>query len=133
MLPENVNTALLVEFEAADDAELAEQLASLEALAGRTDPCWKSSRAMAAAEQKQLWAVRKAAVPLLQKLPGPKRIAEFIEDVTVHPDVLAALHEHPGGHPQVSRRGRHHVRPRRRRQHPHPPRPQPQGLLRPGR
>jgi Fe-S oxidoreductase len=28
-------------------------------------------------------------VPLLQKLPGPKRIAEFIEDVTVHPDQLA--------------------------------------------
>ena len=33
--------------------------------------------------------MRKSAVPLLQKLPGPKRVVEFIEDVTVHPEVLA--------------------------------------------
>lgn len=88
MLPAVVDTALLVEFEASDDAELDSQLTSLEQmLAGGS--ALQVKRAMGAAEQKQLWAVRQAAVPLLQKLPGPKKIVEFIEDITVHPDVLA--------------------------------------------
>jgi FAD/FMN-containing dehydrogenase/Fe-S oxidoreductase len=88
MLPPVVDTALLVEFEAPDDAELDSQLTSLEQmLAGGS--ALQVKRAMGAAEQKQLWAVRQAAVPLLQKLPGPKKIVEFIEDITVHPDVLA--------------------------------------------
>ena len=88
MLPETVDTALLVEFEAADDAELAEQLASLEGLLAGGDAL-EVKRALDPADQKQLWAVRQAAVPLLQKLPGPKKIVEFIEDATVHPEVLA--------------------------------------------
>jgi FAD/FMN-containing dehydrogenase/Fe-S oxidoreductase len=88
MLPPGVDTALLVEFEAPDDGRLDEQLRSLESLlAGGT--ALQVKRALGPAEQKQLWAIRQAAVPLLQKLPGPRRIAEFIEDVTVHPEVLA--------------------------------------------
>ncbi len=88
MLPAVVDTALLIEFEAPDDAELDAQLTSLERLlAGGT--ALQVKRALGAAEQKQLWAVRQAAVPLLQKLPGPRKIVEFIEDITVHPDVLA--------------------------------------------
>jgi len=88
MLPTVVDTALLVEFEAPDEAELDSRLTSLEQmLAGGS--ALQVKRAMGAAEQKQLWAVRQAAVPLLQKLPGPKKIVEFIEDITVHPDVLA--------------------------------------------
>ena len=65
---------------------LAEQLDLQSLLAG--NDVMEIRPALDAAEQ-QLWAVRQAAVPLLQKLPGPKRITEFIEDVTVHPDVLA--------------------------------------------
>ncbi len=86
MLPAQVDTALLVEFEAADSAELDEKLTALEGfLAGNA---LEVKRAVDPAEQKQLWAVRQSGVPLLQKLPGPKRIVEFIEDVTVHPEVL---------------------------------------------
>ena len=88
LVPASADTALLVEFESADDSQLAEQLASLESLLAGGD-VMEIRPALDAAEQKQLWAVRQAAVPLLQKLPGPKRITEFIEDVTVHPDVLA--------------------------------------------
>ncbi|NLE74094.1 MAG: FAD-binding protein [Actinobacteria bacterium] len=88
LVPANADTALLVEFEAADDSQLAEQLESLQSLLAGGD-AMEIRPAFDAAEQKQLWAVRQAAVPLLQKLPGPKRITEFIEDVTVHPDVLA--------------------------------------------
>ena len=88
MLPAGADTALLIEFEAADDAQLDEQLTSVESLLGG-GAALQVKRALDAGEQKHLWAVRQAAVPLLQKLPGPKRIAEFIEDCTVHPEVLA--------------------------------------------
>ncbi|MFO8012835.1 MAG: FAD-linked oxidase C-terminal domain-containing protein [Phycisphaerae bacterium] len=40
------------------------------------------------AEQERLWQVRKQAVQILQRLPGPKRITPFIEDVSVPPDRL---------------------------------------------
>jgi FAD/FMN-containing dehydrogenase/Fe-S oxidoreductase len=88
MLPQGVDTALLVEFEAADDDELEARLSSLERFLAGSDAL-EVRRAADAAEQKKLWAIRQAAVPLMQKLPGPRRIAEFIEDVTVHPKVLA--------------------------------------------
>ena len=38
-----------------------------------------------AAEQEQLWAVRKALLPILYALPGPGKILGFIEDVSVPP------------------------------------------------
>ncbi len=88
MLPPGVDTALLVEFEAGDDAELGEKLEGLASLLAG-GPVIDVKQARSAAEQQQLWAVRQAAVPLLQKLPGPKRVVEFVEDVTVHPEVLA--------------------------------------------
>ena len=40
------------------------------------------------AEQERLWLVRKRAVQILQRLPGPKRITPFVEDVSVPPDRL---------------------------------------------
>ncbi|NLT36021.1 MAG: FAD-binding protein [Gaiellales bacterium] len=88
MVPAEADSALLVEFEAADDTQLSEQLDSLGSLLTGGD-VMAIKPALDPAEQKKLWAVRQAAVPLLNKLPGPKRIAEFIEDCTVHPDVLA--------------------------------------------
>lgn len=88
LIPADAGTALLVEFEAADDAQLSEKLASLDSLLAGGD-VMEIKPALDPGEQKKLWSVRQAAVPLLQKLPGPKRIAEFIEDCTVHPDVLA--------------------------------------------
>jgi len=39
-------------------------------------------------EQERLWQVRKQAVQILQRLPGPKRVTPFIEDVSVPPDRL---------------------------------------------
>jgi len=40
------------------------------------------------AEQERLWQVRKQAVQILQRLPGPKRVTAFVEDVSVPPDRL---------------------------------------------
>ncbi len=88
MLPAQVDTALLVEFEAANDDELDEKLSQLEGLLAGGDAI-EVKRALDPADQAQLWSVRQGAVPLLQRLPGAKKIVEFIEDATVHPDVLA--------------------------------------------
>jgi FAD/FMN-containing dehydrogenase/Fe-S oxidoreductase len=88
LLPTDADTALLVEFEAQDSSELDEKLSSLESLlAGGSALSVK--RALDPGEQALLWRVRKTALPLMQKLPGPERIVEFVEDVTVHPDTLA--------------------------------------------
>ncbi len=53
-------------------------------------------RAMGAAEQKQLWAVRQAAVPLLQKLPGPKTDRRVHRGHHRAPGRPRHLHEHAG-------------------------------------
>jgi len=42
-------------------------------------------------EQERLWQVRKRAVQILQRLPGPRRIVPFVEDVTVPPKRLVDL------------------------------------------
>ncbi len=96
MLPAGANTALLIEFEGADTDELDERLRSLESLLAG-GPAVEVKRALDPVEQEELWQVRKTAVPLLQKLPGPKRIAEVIEDVTIHPSVLADYMENLDG------------------------------------
>jgi len=41
-------------------------------------------------EQERLWQVRKQAVQILQRLPGPRRATPFMEDVSVPPDRLVA-------------------------------------------
>jgi len=41
------------------------------------------------ADQERLWALRKAALPILHKLPPPKQITAFIEDSVVPPARLA--------------------------------------------
>lgn len=42
------------------------------------------------AEQERLWQVRKQAVQILQRLPGPRRVTAFVEDVSVPPAALVA-------------------------------------------
>ncbi len=53
-------------------------------------------------EQERLWRVRKRAVQVLQRLPGPKRVTPFVEDVTVPParlvDYIRGLREIFGRH-----------------------------------
>ena len=88
MLPAKVDTALLIELEGKDDDELDQGLTALEQHLS-TSAASQVKRAASAAEQDLLWTVRKSAVPLLLRMPGPRRATPFIEDVTVHPDELA--------------------------------------------
>jgi len=84
MLPARTDTALLIEFEGRDEAELEEKFAALRRhLAGTA--CLQSVRAADTEQAERLWTVRKSAVALALRMPGPRRALPFIEDVTVHP------------------------------------------------
>jgi FAD/FMN-containing dehydrogenase/Fe-S oxidoreductase len=87
MLPERTDTALLIEFEGVDDTEVEEKFAALGRHLAGTDAL-KVVRAESADETARLWTVRKSAVALALRMPGPRRALPFIEDVTVHPSAV---------------------------------------------
>ena len=77
---------ILVEFAGHSQAEVASKLADLERrLGNRGRP---HLRVLDPAEQKNVWAVRKAALPLLLSLPGDKKPIAFVEDTAVEPSRL---------------------------------------------
>ncbi len=84
MLPAHTDTALLIEFEGRDEAELDEKFAALRRHLHGTSAL-QVVRAASAEETDRLWTVRKSAVALALRMPGPRRALPFIEDVTVHP------------------------------------------------
>jgi FAD/FMN-containing dehydrogenase/Fe-S oxidoreductase len=84
MLPPATDTALLIEFEGEDEDAVAAKLAELEGHLSGT-ACLQVARARTAEETARLWTVRKSAVALALRMPGPRRALPFIEDVTVHP------------------------------------------------
>jgi len=88
-LPKEADTVLLVEF-LTDSREANE--ASVAAVRRRiVDELGLAFGAVDAydpQEQERLWMVRKRAVQILQRLPGPTRITPFIEDVVVPPKRL---------------------------------------------
>ena len=89
MLPEHTDTALLIEFEGQDDRELDEKFAILGRHLDGT-AALRLVRARTSAETDHLWRVRKSAVALMQRMPGPRQPLPFIEDITVHPTELPA-------------------------------------------
>ncbi len=88
MLPDRTDTALLIEFEGRDQEELDEKFAALGRRLG-AGAALKMVRAVDASETQRLWTVRKSAVALALRMPGPRRPLPFIEDVTVHPTEVA--------------------------------------------
>jgi len=89
MLPKDTDTALLIEFEGADDAELDEKFSVLERHLKSTNAL-HMKRAASAAETEHLWRVRKSAVALMQRMPGARQPLPFIEDICVHPTEMPA-------------------------------------------
>ena len=84
MLPAGADTALLVEFEADDPAELDAKYAALGRRLSSTSAL-QIVRATSAAEAASLWRMRKSAVALMQQTPGRRQPLPFIEDITVPP------------------------------------------------
>jgi FAD/FMN-containing dehydrogenase/Fe-S oxidoreductase len=81
LLPPEARAVLLIEFEADSEAEAEELLARTAALG------LPMTAARNRAELNELFALRKAASPLLYRLPG-RRLTRFVEDVTVPPERL---------------------------------------------
>ncbi len=87
-IPEDVDNVLLIEFDGptkADCAAPAEEVRDgllAEGLAA------EAHLAVGAEEKKRFWAVRKAAVPILYKLKGRKKILALVEDAAVPIDRL---------------------------------------------
>ena len=77
---------ILVEFAGGSRAEVASKLADLERRLGNQGR--PHLRILDPAEQQNVWAVRKAALPLLLSLPGDKKPIAFVEDTAVEPSRL---------------------------------------------
>jgi FAD/FMN-containing dehydrogenase/Fe-S oxidoreductase len=85
-LPKEADTVLLVEFLSDDRrANEASVAAARRVVLQEKRLAFGAVDAYDPAEQERLWLVRKCAVQILQRLPGPTRITPFIEDVTVPP------------------------------------------------
>lgn len=88
-LPDDLKTALLIEFDGDSRAEIEEKILQTEELVcDELDLAFGIDTAYEEAQQEQLWSIRKSAVPILNKLEGPKRITGFVEDVAVAPAKL---------------------------------------------
>ncbi|MFO8055846.1 MAG: FAD-linked oxidase C-terminal domain-containing protein, partial [bacterium] len=88
-LPEEARALLLVEFESDSEEELASRLQDAQKRAGGdSQEVVLFKTASGEHETRLLWEVRKAASPILYRLPG-KRLTRFVEDVVVPPERLA--------------------------------------------
>lgn len=84
LVPGDPDTLLFVEFDGADEAEVEAALAPLRA-AYADRPGVRAVLATSAADQKQLWGVRHASSPILNRMPGRLKPLTFIEDGVVEP------------------------------------------------
>jgi FAD/FMN-containing dehydrogenase/Fe-S oxidoreductase len=84
MLPPRTDTAILVEFEGIDDDELGARFADLRRHLDTTKALGMV-RPATTEDTERLWHIRRSAVALVQRTPGPRKPLPFIEDVTVHP------------------------------------------------
>ena len=90
-LPPKADTVLLVEFLSESRAENEVSIAAVRRkIIDELHLAFGAMDAYDPREQERLWIVRKRAVQILQRLPGPTRITPFIEDVVVPPDRLVA-------------------------------------------
>ncbi|MCX5654867.1 MAG: anaerobic glycerol-3-phosphate dehydrogenase subunit C [Planctomycetota bacterium] len=88
-LPKEADTVLLVEFLTDSRAQNEASIAAVRrVILQERKLAFGAIDAYDPKEQERLWMVRKRAVQILQRLPGPTRITPFIEDVTVPPKNL---------------------------------------------
>ena len=82
-LPQDLDHVLLIEFDGMDRegcADLAGRVQDLLKQGGYTD---RAYLAVDAEEKERFWTVRKAAVPILYKLRGRRKILALVEDAAV--------------------------------------------------
>lgn len=88
-IPEEAGAALMLEFDSElhDDLEDAVTEADAQFLDGGA--AFDALHAFEADDQRKLWKLRKAAIPLLMSLEGDAKPYPFIEDASVPPETLA--------------------------------------------
>src|SRR6185436_7397136 len=89
-LPLGTEAILIVELQGDEPAEVASRLAGLEHdLVGRRGLATEVRTSTRPEEMARIWAIRKAASPILSRREGRLRNTRFIEDAAVHPDRMA--------------------------------------------
>ncbi len=92
-IPANVDNVLMIEFDSFEQSECAELAANARNLLKKRGYTQNVHTATSDAEKTAFWAVRKAAVPILYKLKGEKKILALIEDAAVPTDRLVEYFE----------------------------------------
>jgi len=89
-LPAGTEAILIVELEGDEPLEVQARMAGLSArLTGRARLATEVRRSVRAEDTARLWAVRKAASPILSRREGRLRNTRFIEDAAVRPEQMA--------------------------------------------
>jgi FAD/FMN-containing dehydrogenase/Fe-S oxidoreductase len=96
-IPENAGAALMLEFDSELHDDLTAAVDAADEVFLRGDPetgaghgrAFDALHAFADADQRDLWKLRKAAIPLLMSLEGDAKPYPFIEDASVPPETLA--------------------------------------------
>ncbi|MEJ2283526.1 MAG: anaerobic glycerol-3-phosphate dehydrogenase subunit C [Desulfobacterales bacterium] len=87
-IPGDVDNILLIEFDGFDSAECSRQAQAVRRLLESEGLSSDIRIAVSDDEKTRLWHIRKAAMPILYKLKGSKRILPLIEDAAVPTDQL---------------------------------------------
>ncbi|MCP3955268.1 MAG: FAD-binding protein [Desulfobacterales bacterium] len=82
-IPADVDNVLLIEFDAMDKADCVHQAAAVKKLLAENARTARSYMAISRDEKQRFWAVRTAAVPILYKLKGTRKILALTEDAAV--------------------------------------------------
>jgi FAD/FMN-containing dehydrogenase/Fe-S oxidoreductase len=89
-LPSGTEAILIVELDGDDAGEVGDRLERLQqSLAGRLRLATEVRRSTRPEETAKIWAIRKAASPILSRREGLQRNTRFIEDAAVHPEKMA--------------------------------------------
>ncbi|HYV84759.1 MAG TPA: FAD-linked oxidase C-terminal domain-containing protein [Patescibacteria group bacterium] len=88
--PSGTEAILIVELDGDDPREVGDRLERLEqSLAGRLGLATEVRRSTRPEETAKIWAIRKAASPILSRREGRERNTRFIEDAAVDPERMA--------------------------------------------
>jgi FAD/FMN-containing dehydrogenase/Fe-S oxidoreductase len=91
-LPDDLDHVLLIEFDSMAQAGCAARAREVQALLKRNGYTDRAYLAVDAEEKARFWTIRKAAVPILYKLKGRRKILALIEDAAVPIKNLVAFY-----------------------------------------
>ncbi len=82
-IPEGIDNVLLIEFDGFERADCTRQADAVQALLRAEGFTQRAYAAVTAEEKERFWTVRKAAVPILYKMKGRRKILALVEDAAV--------------------------------------------------